>query len=147
MMTCGVISAFMSNVGASAMLMPALVGIARRTKTAVSKLLMPLFFSSLFGGRMTLIGTPANILAMGILADCGLPTLGFFEFAPMGVVVLTTGVLYMILVGRHLLPVREGAQVQRDVYRLREYVTDVRVSPSSPLAGKNPLGIWLGSGL
>jgi di/tricarboxylate transporter len=144
MVTCGVISAFMNNVGATAMLMPALVGISRRTKIAVSKLLMPLSFSSLLGGKMTLIGTPANILAMGILADRGLSTLGFFEFAPMGIVVLTTGVLYMILIGRHLLPVRQGAQVRRDVYRLREYVTEVRVSTTSPLAGKTLLESRLG---
>jgi di/tricarboxylate transporter len=144
MVTCGVISAFMNNVGATAMLMPAVVGISRRTRIPVSKLLIPLSFSSLLGGKMTLIGTPANILAMGILADRGLSTLGFFEFTPMGIVVLTTGVLYMVLVGRHLLPVREGAQGRQDVYRLREYVTEVRVSTTSPLAGKTLLESRLG---
>jgi len=144
MVTCGVISAFMNNVGATAMLMPAMVGISRRTKIAVSKLLIPLSFSSLMGGKMTLIGTPANILAMGILADRGLSTLGFFEFAPIGIVVLTTGVLYMVLVGRHLLPERDGAQGRRDVLRLREYVTEVRVSTTSSLAGKTLLESRLG---
>jgi di/tricarboxylate transporter len=144
MVTCGVISAFMNNVGATAILMPALVGISRRTKIAVSKLLMPLSFSSLLGGKMTLIGTPANILAMGVLADRGLSTLGFFDFAPMGIVVLTTGVLYMVLIGRRLLPVREGTQGRQDVYRLREYVTQVRVSNPSPLAGKTLLESRLG---
>jgi di/tricarboxylate transporter len=144
MVTCGVISAFMNNVGATAMLMPALVGISRRTKIAVSKLLIPLSFSSLLGGKMTLIGTPANILAMGILADRGLSTLGFFEFTPMGIVVLTTGVLYMVLIGRHLLPVRQGTQGRRDVYRLREYVTEVMVSVTSSLAGKTLLESRLG---
>jgi di/tricarboxylate transporter len=144
MVTCGVISAFMNNVGATAMLMPALIGISRRTKIAISKLLIPLSFSSLLGGAMTLIGTPANILAMSILADRGLPTLGFFQFTPLGIVLLTTGVLYMVLIGRHLLPVREGAQGRRDVYRLREYVTEVRVSVTSPLAGKTLLESRLG---
>jgi di/tricarboxylate transporter len=144
MATCGLISAFMNNVGATAMLMPAVVGISRRTRIAVSKLLMPLSFSSLLGGKMTLIGTPANILAMGILADRGLSTLGFFEFTPMGIVVLTTGILYMLLIGRRLLPVREGAQGRRDVYRLREYVTEVRISKASPLAGGTLLESRLG---
>ena len=144
MATCGLLSAFMNNVGATAMLMPAMVDISRRTKIAVSKLLMPLSFSSLLGGKMTLIGTPANILAMGILADRGLSTLGFFEFTPMGIIVLTTGILYMILIGRHLLPVREGAQGRQGVYRLREYVTEVRVSNASPLAGKTLLESRLG---
>jgi di/tricarboxylate transporter len=144
MVTCGVISAFMNNVGATAMLMPALIGISRRTKIPVSKLLIPLSFSSLLGGAMTLIGTPANILAMGILAERGLPTIGFFGFTPMGLVLLTTGVLYMALVGRHLLPVREGAQGRQDVYRLREYVTEARVLTTSPLAGKTLLESGLG---
>jgi di/tricarboxylate transporter len=144
MVTCGVISAFMNNVGATAMLMPALVGISRRTKIAVSKLLIPLSFSSLLGGAMTLIGTPANILATNILADRGLPTLGFFDFTPMGAVLLTTGVLYMVLVGRRLLPERVGAQGRQDVYRLRDYVTEVRVSATSPLAGRTLLDSGLG---
>jgi di/tricarboxylate transporter len=144
MVTCGIISAFMNNVGATAMLMPALIGISRRTRIAISKLLIPLSFSSLLGGAMTLIGTPANILAMGILADRGLPTLGFFQFTPLGVVLLTTGVLYMVLIGRHLLPMREGAQGRRDVYRLREYVTEVRVTSKSPLIGKSLLESRLG---
>jgi di/tricarboxylate transporter len=134
----------MNNVGATAMLMPALVGISRRTKIPVSKLLIPLSFSSLLGGAMTLIGTPANILATNILADRGLPTLGFFEFTPMGAILLTTGVIYMMVIGRHLLPVRQGAQGPRDVYRLREYVAEVRVPDASRLAGQTLLESRLG---
>jgi di/tricarboxylate transporter len=144
MVTCGVISAFMNNVGATAMLMPALIGISRRTKVAISKLLIPLAFSSLLGGAMTLIGTPANILAMSILADRGLPTVSFFGFMPMGIVLLTTGVVYMVLIGRRLLPEREGAQGRKDVLRLREYVSEVRVSSSSSLAGKTLVESRLG---
>ncbi len=144
MITCGVISAFMNNVGATAMLLPAVVGISRQTKVPVSKLLLPLSFSSLLGGKMTLIGTPANILATTILADRGLPTLGFFDFTPIGVVVLATGVLYMVLLGRRLIPVREGQQDRKTLDRLREYVTEVRISPSSPLAGKTLLESRLG---
>ena len=144
MLTVGVISAFMNNVGAVAMLMPAVVGISRQTKVPVSKMLIPLAFASLLGGAMTLIGTPANILAAGILAERGLQTFGFFEFTPMGVVVLTTGTLYMVLVGRHLLPVREGASGEDDIERIRDYVAKVRVSGASPLNGKTLLESGLG---
>lgn len=144
MLTVGVLSAFMNNVGATAMLLPAVVGISRVTKVAVSKLLIPLAFASLLGGAMTLIGTPANILATGILAERGLPTFGFFEFAPMGIVVLVTGVLYMVLIGRRLLPVREGALGREEVYNIRDYVTEVRVSPESSLIGKTLLESRLG---
>jgi di/tricarboxylate transporter len=144
MLTVGVLSAFMNNVGATAMLLPAVVGISRVTKVAVSKMLIPLAFASLLGGAMTLIGTPANILATGILAARGLPTFGFFEFTPMGIVVLTTGVLYMVLIGRHLLPVREGPGSKQEDYNIRDYVTEVRVSPVSSLIGKTLLESRLG---
>ena len=71
-LVCGIMSSFMNNVGAVAVLMPAVIGIARKTGIPVSKLLIPLAFSSLLGGKMTLIGTPANILAQGILISRGL---------------------------------------------------------------------------
>jgi di/tricarboxylate transporter len=93
---------------------------------------------------MTLIGTPANILAMSILADQGLETVSFFGFAPMGIVLLTSGVVYMVVIGRKLLPDRQGAQGGRDVYRLRGYVTEVRVSENSRLAGKSLVQSGLG---
>jgi len=144
MLTVGLISAFMNNVGAVAMLLPAVVGISRQTKVPVSKVLIPLAFASLLGGKMTLIGTPANILAAGILTEIGLPTFGFFEFTPMGIVVLATGIIYMVFIGRHLLPVREGAGGKEDIDRLRGYVTEVRVSDDSPLNGKTLFETRLG---
>jgi di/tricarboxylate transporter len=107
-------------------------------------MLIPLAFASLLGGAMTLIGTPANILATGILAERGLPTFGFFEFTPMGLVVLTTGILYMFFIGRRLIPVREGARGKEDIDRLRDYVTEVRVSGDSRLNGKTLLESRLG---
>lgn len=107
MLVCGIISAFINNVGAVAVLMPAVIGISNKTKIPASKLLIPLAFSSLLGGSMTLIGTPANILAQGILVSRGLPNFGFFDITPMGIIALLTGILYMVLIGRHLLPVRE----------------------------------------
>lgn len=136
MLTVGLISAFMNNVGAVAMLLPAVVGISRQTKVPVSKLLIPLAFASLLGGAMTLIGTPANILATGILAERGLETFGFFEFTPMGVVVLITGIVYMVFIGRRFLPIREGAHGKDEILKLRDYVTEVRVSEDSQLNGK-----------
>ena len=79
MVTVGVMSAFMNNVGAVAVLMPAVIGVSRQTNVPASKLLIPLAFSSLMGGNMTLIGTPPNILATNILAAKDLPTFSFWR--------------------------------------------------------------------
>jgi len=145
MIVCGTMSAFMNNVGAVAVLMPAVIGIARKTNIPVSKLLIPLAFSSLLGGKMTLIGTPANILAQGILVARGLPSFGFFDITPMGAVVLTTGIVYMVVIGRHLLPVRETADDPDSTRFLREYISDVQITQNSPLIGKNLYQSNLGS--
>lgn len=145
MLTCGLMSAFMNNVGATAMLLPAVISVAKQTKIPVSKLLIPLSFSSLLGGKITLIGTPANILATSIVAENGLPTFSFFDFAPIGLVVLTTGILYMIFIGRHFLPVRQppgDAQVKGE---LRKYINEMRVLPEGKLVGCSLLESKLGA--
>lgn len=147
MLTCGIMSAFMNNVGATAMLMPAVISVAKQTKIPVSKLLIPLSFSSLLGGKMTLIGTPANILATSIVERYGLPTFGFFDFTPIGVVVLVTGVLYMVFIGRRFLPVRQppGTGTPEIKGQLRYYISEVRVLPEGNLAGKTLLESKLGA--
>ena len=145
MLTCGIISAFVNNVGATAMLLPAVVSIARQTKIPVSKLLIPLSFSSLLGGTLTLIGTPANILATSIVAENGLPTFGFFDFMPIGLVVFGTGILYMILIGRHLLPVRHSPAEEVTTEEIHAYTSEVRVLGNGNLAGKNLYEARLGA--
>jgi di/tricarboxylate transporter len=145
MLICGCMSAFMNNVGAVAVLMPAVIGISKQTKIPVSKLLIPLAFSSLLGGKMTLIGTPANILAQGILVSRGMPAFGFFEITPLGSIVLATGIVYMVLVGRHLLPVRETPSDVRTPATLKGYISEVQIMPGSPLDGKRLYESELGS--
>lgn len=137
MLVCGIMSAFMNNVGAVAVLMPAVIGISNKTKIPASKLLIPLAFSSLLGGEMTLIGTPANILAQGILVEKGLPSFDFFEISPMGGIILITGIVYMVLIGRHLLPVRVTASDSEVSMQLRAYIGEVQVDAQSSLIGKN----------
>ena len=134
MLTCGTMSAFMNNIGATAMLLPAVVGISRKSGVRLSKLLIPLAFSSLLGGNMTQIGTPPNILATSILTERGLPSFGFFDFTPTGIIVFLSGVLYMVLVGRFLLPSHTNIE-DAQAAKLREYVTEVRVLANSRLVG------------
>jgi di/tricarboxylate transporter len=137
MLTVGIMSAFMNNIGAVAILLPAVVSVAREMKLSPSKLLIPLAWASLMGGNVTLIGTPPNILASSILETYeGIPNFTFFDFAPMGLIVLTTGILYMILLGRHLLPERTpGTSLSQD-YPIREYLTEVQLQDKSSVVGK-----------
>ncbi len=109
MLASALLSAFMNNVGVTALLLPVVLDICRRTKRPPSRMLIPLAFSSLLGGMTTAIGTPANILVSDVLADYNLPPLALFDFAPFGIVVTLVGILYL-LVGRKLLPERDMAQ-------------------------------------
>lgn len=144
MLTVGLMSAFMNNIGAVAILLPAVVSVAREVKVSPSKLLIPLAWASLMGGNMTLIGTPPNILAASILQDYGgIPAFDFFDFTPTGIIVLTTGILYMLLIGRRFLQDRTGSDLESD-YPIRQYLTEVMVEPDSPLVGKTILETDLG---
>ena len=110
MLTAGLLSAFMNNVGVAALLLPVVMDIARRIDRPPSKLLMPLAFGSLLGGLVTLIGTPPNILISDALRDFGLRPFRMFDYTPVGVVVMFAGVAFMALIGRHLLPTRDIAK-------------------------------------
>jgi di/tricarboxylate transporter len=137
MLGVGVMSAFMNNIGAVAILLPAVVSISRATRISPSKLLIPLAWASLMGGNMTMIGTPPNILASGILETYGdLEPFQFFDFLPMGIIILSSGVFYMLLVGRRLLPNRTSSAELSKNYQIEDYLTEFRVMPGSPLIGK-----------
>jgi len=127
------------------MLLPAVVSISHQKKIPVSKLLIPLSFASLMGGSLTMIGTPANILATNIVADHGLPTFGFFDFFPIGLVIFVTGILYMALVGRHLLPVRQPPGDAQSAQQLREYISEVRVMEDGCLSGQTLMESRMGA--
>jgi len=145
MITVGVMSSFMNNIGAVAILLPAVVSVARRIDVAPSKLLIPMAFTSLLGGKMTLIGTPPNILATSIMETYGgLEPFGFFDFTPMGALVLTIGIIYFLTIGNRLLPVRTPQGGLSDAYQIREYLSEVKIAERSSLAGKTLLESRLG---
>jgi di/tricarboxylate transporter len=114
MLTAGVMSAFLNNVGVAALLLPVIMDLARRTETPPSRLLMPLAFGALLGGLTTLIGTPPNILVNQTLVGFNLEPFSFFDYAYVGVPVMLAGVAYMVLVGRHLLPSRDITKESTD---------------------------------
>jgi di/tricarboxylate transporter len=137
MVTVGLMSAFMNNIGAVAILLPAVISIAHELEIPPSKLLIPLAFTSLLGGKMTLIGTPPNLLAANIMETYGgMPGFGFFDYTPMGVVVLTTGIVYMLVIGRHLLPARTPGGDLTHVYQIHDYLAEICVCEDSPLIGR-----------
>ncbi len=144
MVTAGVMSAFMNNIGAVAILLPAVMSICRKLKIPPSKMLIPLAVASLLGGNLTLIGTPPNLIAAQMMADAGIEPFGFFDFAPTGIAVLVVGLLYMLLIGRHLLPTRSSGSEVAESYDVRSYLTEVVVTDKSSLVWKKINAIRFG---
>ena len=104
MMTAAVLSAFMNNIGVAALMLPVVVEVARRTRIAPSRLLMPLAYSTLLGGLMTMIGTPPNLLISEMMVQNGYEPFELFDFTPLGGAVMVIGVIFVALFGRFLLP-------------------------------------------
>lgn len=108
MSVVAVLSAMMSSTGVVALFVPVVLSLAREAGIAPGRLLMPLAVASLIGGMLTLIGTPPNLVAHRALIDAGLAGFGFLDFAPIGGLVLACGLVYMLTLGRWLLPRRGG---------------------------------------
>jgi di/tricarboxylate transporter len=128
-------SAFMNNVGALAVFLPVAVRLARTSGASASILLMPLAFASLFGGMMTLVGTPPNIIIATFRPQESGGAFRMFDFAPVGLVLTAAGVLFISLLGWRLLPRREPAGDGGELFDIQEYMTEVRVPEGSPLDG------------
>ncbi len=136
MLVVGPISAFINNTAAVAILLPSVITLAREHQRAPSKLLMPLSFFSQLAGVVTLIGTSTNILASALSAREGYGAFSMFEFAKVGLLIFVTGALYLLLIGRKLLPERRSEQEITDTYRIKEYLSEVIILENSPLVGK-----------
>jgi di/tricarboxylate transporter len=146
MLTSGLLSGFMSDTGTVAVLLPAIVSLARTANLSPSKLLIPLSYGALLGGAMTLIGTPANIIVSDLLRENGENPFHFFSYTPVGVMMLLAGVTFMIVAGRRILPDRRSKQSLQqqllsprellDVYRLPDNLFRLRVPAGSNLPGK-----------
>jgi di/tricarboxylate transporter len=129
-------SAFINNIGATAVMMPIVITMARRTKLPASKLLIPLAFGSLLGGVCTLIGTPPNILINTLLQQYTGEGFRMFDFTPLGLILLACGISYMALFGHKLLPNRKSGTLT-EAYQVKEYITEVEIMEGSPLHGKS----------
>lgn len=129
-----VLSAFMNNVGAMALLMPIAIQIADRQGLAPGKILMPLSFGTILGGMTTLIGTPPNLIVSAFRAESEAGGFGMFDFSPVGLSVALSGIVFVALIGWRLVPGRErGGAESFDTGR---YLTETRVAKGSKAEGR-----------
>ena len=131
------ISGFINNTAAVAILLPMVTDIAHTGRISPSKLLLPLSYASMFGGMLTLIGTSTNILASQLSADLLGRPFGMFEFTQLGALVTGVGIVYLLTVGRYLVPGRIPAEEDlTEEFEMGEYLTEVVVREDSPLVGR-----------
>ncbi len=146
MISVAILSGFMSNTGTVAVLLPAIISLARSAKTSPAKLLIPLAFGGSLGGAATLIGTPPNLIVSDLLREQDLSPFGFFDYTPVGAILIVTGTAFMLLVARYLLPDNQPkSEVQRvetpeellALYKLPDNLFRLRVRRESELVGKS----------
>ena len=138
------LSAFMSNVAVTAVLLPTAASIAQSYSIAPSKLFIPLSFAAVLGGMTTLIGTTPNIIAADFLVERGYEGFGFFEFTKFGLPTVVFGILFLALIGRRLLPSRDVAASANKragdlvrLYKIFERLFLLAIPKGSHLAGKS----------
>jgi di/tricarboxylate transporter len=133
--TVTVLSSFVKNIGALAMMIPVAFQMARRTRTSPSCLLMPMAFGSLLGGLVTLVGTSPNIIVARVRAELTGEPFGMFDFAPVGLGIAAAGVAFLAF-GYRLLPKeRRGAASLDEALDIKDYVTEARVTAGSEVIG------------
>ena len=136
MTTAAVSASVLKNTTTTAMFLPVIIGLAAKAKIAPSKLLMPLAFGAILGGSCTLIGTSTNLAVSGQIVRYGQEPFSMFELTTVGVITFAVGMVYMLFVGRLMLPNRGGEESLTEQYHMREYVSELLVLPDSPLVGK-----------
>ncbi len=141
MILAALLSAFMTNVAAVAVMLPAAMSLAQRSGISPSKLLIPMSFAAVLGGTMTLVGNTANILTASIMQEKGLQPFGFFSFTPFGAGMLLFGLLLLVLWGRRRLPARVRIDRKRTIdltalYKLNERMLSLEVPAHSRLVGQ-----------
>lgn len=139
----GGISAFMQNIGAAALFLPALTRISRQSGIPASRLLMPMGFAAILGGTLTMVASGPLILLNDLLRSTGLAGFGLFDVTPIGLALLGSGILYFALLGKWVLPARSGdeggprhQQIIRESYDLPSKLFELELPADSPLVGR-----------
>jgi di/tricarboxylate transporter len=148
MVLVALLSAVLSSTGTVAVFLPVVLGLAWGRDISPSKLLIPLSVAALLGGMLSLIGTAPNLVVSNYLVSVGREGFGMFDFTPVGIIMLTAGVLYMVFFGRHLLPDRPSParpRVGSEALSISDLVQDwdlsasrfrIRIPEGSPLVGR-----------
>jgi len=133
LIVCSGLSAFMNNTTVTAMFIGPVLTLARQRGLAASRMLLPMAYASIFGGTCTLIGTSTNLAVSGYIAQEQMKPLGLFEITPIGLIIVGTGITYLMLLGRRLLPVHleQGRE-----FAIQDYLSEIVVLPRSPLIGQ-----------
>ncbi len=129
-----VIAPFVNNTAVVAVLMPIVIAATATIGMSASKALIPLSYVSQMAGVCTLVGTSTNLLVNGMARDLGHPGFTMFEFTPLGVICFAAGCLYLLTIGRWLLPETRSVELVEH-YELGKYITELRVMPESSLIG------------
>lgn len=135
------LSAFMNNVGALAIILPIAIGVAQDSNEQPSKFLMPVAFASLLGGMMTSIGTPPNLIVSSYREQMGFEPFQFFDFAPVGVLIVLIGIIFITLIGWRLIPLRKSRK-DGSIFSTDDYLSEVVVTENSKVVGKNLLDLY-----
>lgn len=136
MLAVAVLSAFINNTAAAAFFLPVILGLSQRAKISPSKLLMPMAFAAILSSSVTLVSTSTNIVVSGLMVQFDLDPIGMFELTPVGLPVLITGILYMVFIGKRLIPDRATPQTMTESFNLRPYLAELRITKGSNLIGK-----------
>jgi di/tricarboxylate transporter len=131
-----VISAFINNTPVVAVFIPVVIQIAHASGQNPSKMLIPLSFASIFGGTCTLIGTSTNILVSGIAQKNGLAPFSMFEVTPLGLILLTAGIGYMIFIGIKLLPDRTTEKDLTTKFGIKNYLSEIELLENADAVGR-----------
>ncbi|MEI2611015.1 MAG: SLC13 family permease [Candidatus Promineifilaceae bacterium] len=136
MLAVSVLAAFTHHVTLTAIMLPITLKLSREHNISPSRLLMPMSFAASLGTTITILGAPAFLIAHDLLKQVGRPGLGIFVIAPIGLSISVAGALFMLLLGRFLLPERGEAEENNGQFRLNNYYTEVMILPDSRLEGQ-----------